>query len=247
MDINSINGCRKSKHHPEPRIWYLELSFSSDSVCHCHVSFLFNNFWIHAISTHFARGIGMFYTSLSDKIPERPATEGACHFPLHSTCGVSQPLLDVKESKQRLSHCPQETRSGDSFAHRTRSLFYCTFALPRGFSQEKITRCQPSHRCVVRRNVWSEILIHTVKKKKEQKPAHFTVGDLPYLQVNCTTRISHCPTPSPGSYKFFILPASELACLCHAELHSTLKEWACRYLELPSVPTGKILFRRPKL
>lgn len=137
VDINSINGCRKSKHHPEPRIWYLELSFSSDSVCHCHVSFLFNNFWIHAISTHFARGIGMFYTSLSDKIPERPATEGACHFPLHSTCGVSQPLLDVKESKQRLSHCPQETRSGDSFAHRTRSLFYCTFALPRGFSQEQ--------------------------------------------------------------------------------------------------------------
>lgn len=135
--MSSINGCRKSKHHPEPRIWYLELSFSSDSVCHCHVSFLFNNFWIHAISTHFARGIGMFYTSLSDKIPERPATEGACHFPLHSTCGVSQPLLDVKESKQRLSHCPQETRSGDSFAHRTRSLFYCTFALPRGFSQEQ--------------------------------------------------------------------------------------------------------------
>lgn len=168
MDINSINGCRKSKHHPEPRIWYLELSFSSDSVCHCHVSFLFNNFWIHAISTHFARGIRMFYTSLSNKIPERPATEGACHFPLHSTCGVSQPLLDVKESKQRLSHCPQETRSGDSFAHRTRSLFYCTFALPRGFSQEKITRCQPSHRCVVRRNVWSEILIHTVKKKKNK-------------------------------------------------------------------------------
>lgn len=89
--------------------------------------------------------------------------------------------------------------------------------------------------------------LFTQLKKKEQKPAHFTVGDFPYLQVNCATRIFHCPTPSPGSYKFFILPASELACLCHAELHSTLKEWACRYLELPSVPTGKILFRRPKL
>lgn len=60
------------------------------------------------------------------------------------------------------------------------------------------------------------------------------------------TIISHCPTPNPGSYKLFILPAPEMICLCHTELHATLKEWACRYLELPSVPTRRVLFRRPK-
>lgn len=244
--MSSINGCRKSKHHPEPRIWYLELSFSSDSVCHCHVSFLFNNFWIHAISTHFARGIGMFYTSLSDKIPERPATEGACHFPLHSTCGVSAIIR-----RQRIQTATQPLPIGNQVWWLLCSQDPVTILLHICATKRLQPRTK-SHGVSHHVDVWWEEMfgvkfLFTQLKKKEQKPAHFTVGDLPYLQVNCSTRISHCPTPSPGSYKFFILPAPELTCLCHAELHSALKEWACRYLELPSVPTGKILFRRPKL